>query len=92
MVFHSGEEQTRRKQAADDGRQTIQKFHHDIRGAVRSRRRQLNSTQDVKYGRWTPNNRYNIDQVTLPFVVDQKKTYDVTGNKQVWVFSTLFWS
>ncbi|CAB3999323.1 C2H2 zinc finger [Paramuricea clavata] len=26
-----------------------------------------------------------MDQVPLPFVVDQDKTYDVTGNKQVWV-------
>ena len=39
----------------------------------------------MKYGRWTPKNRYNIDQVPLPFVVDREKTYDVTGNKQVWV-------
>ena len=37
------------------------------------------------YGRWTPKNRYNIDQVPLPFVAGQEKTYDVTGNKQVWV-------
>ena len=74
-----------KKQAADDGRQTIQKFHRDLREAVKSRRRRLNSTLDVKYGRWTPKNRYNIDQVPLPFVVDQEKTYDVTGNKQVWV-------
>ena len=39
----------------------------------------------MKYGRWTPKNRYNIDQVPLAFVVDREKTYDVTGNKQVWV-------
>ena len=75
----------KKKQAADDGRQTIQKSHRDLREAVKSRRRRLHSTQDVKYGRWTPKNRYNIDQVPLPFVVDQEKTYDVTGNKQVWV-------
>ena len=75
----------KKKQAADDGRQTIQKFHRDLREAVKSRRRRLNSTLDVKYGRWTPKNRHNIDQVPLPFVVDREKTYDVTGNKQVWV-------
>ena len=60
-------------------------FHRDLREDVKSRRRRLHSTQEVKYGRWTPKNRYNIDQVPLPFVVDQEKTYDVTGNKQVWV-------
>lgn len=75
----------KKKQAAGDGRHTIQKFHRDLREAVKSRRRRLNSTLDVKYGRWTPKNRYNIDQVPLPFVVDREKTYDVTGNKQVWV-------
>lgn len=34
MVFHSGEEQTRKNRYADDGRQTIQKFHRDLREAV----------------------------------------------------------
>ena len=75
----------KKKDAADDGRQTIQKFHLDLREAVKSRRRRFNAAQDVKYGRWTPKNRYNIDQVPLPFVIDQDKTYDVTGNKHVWV-------
>jgi len=75
----------KKKDAADEGRERIQKFHRDLREAVKSRRRRVNSTQDVKYGRWTPQNRYNIDQVPLPFVVEQDKTYDVTGNKQVWV-------
>ncbi|KAK3731080.1 hypothetical protein QZH41_007971 [Actinostola sp. cb2023] len=75
----------KKKDAADEGRERIQKFHRDLREAVKSRRRRVNSTQDVKYERWTPQNRYNIDQVPLPFVVEQDKTYDVTGNKQVWV-------
>lgn len=75
----------KKKLAADDGRQTIQKFHHNLREAVKSKRRRVNLTPDVKYGRWTPECRYNIDQVPLPFVVEQDKTYDVTGNKQVWV-------
>ena len=70
----------KKNQAADDGRETIQKFHCDLRIAVKSRRRcQLHSTQDVKYGRWAP----KIDQVPLPFVVEQEKTHDVTGSKQV---------
>ena len=40
---------------------------------------------DSKYGRWLPKNCYNIDQVPLPFVIDQDETYDLTGNTQVWV-------
>ena len=46
MVFHF--RTNKKKQAADDGRQTIQKFHRDLREAVKSRRRRLNSTLDVK--------------------------------------------
>ena len=75
----------KKKNAADDRRQTIQKFHLDLREDVKSTRKRFNAAQDVKYGRWTPKNRYNIDQVPIPFVIDQYKTYDVTGNKQVWV-------
>lgn len=28
---------------------------------------------------------YNVDQVPLPFVIDQAKTYEAKGNEQVWV-------
>ena len=37
------------------------------------------------YTWWLAKNRHNVDQVPLPFVIDQDKTYGVTGNKQVWV-------
>lgn len=75
----------KKKDSADDGRETIQTFHLNLRKAVKSKRRRTNSTLDAKYGRWLPQNRYNVDQVPLPFIVDQNKTYDTTGNKQVWV-------
>ena len=42
-------------------------------------------TQASKYGRWLPQNRYNVDQVPLPFVIDQDKTYEVKGSEQVWL-------
>ena len=32
-----------------------------------------------------PKNRYNVDQVPLPFVNEQDKTHDTSGAKQVWV-------
>ena len=79
----------KKKNSADHGRETIQRFHQNLRKAVKTRRRRNNSrnnsAMDTKYGRWLPRNRYNIDQVPLPFVIDQDKTYDSTGNKQVWV-------
>lgn len=75
----------KKKDSADDGRATIQRIHRNVREAVRSRRRRNNSALDPKYGRWLPENRYNIDQVPLPFVIEQDKTYDIRGTKQVWV-------
>ena len=62
-------------------RLTIQKFHKNFRKALKRQRRRNRSTIDPKYGRWTPENRYNVDQVPLPFVVHQRTTYDTTGNK-----------
>ena len=72
----------KKKNSTDDARETIQRFHQNLRKAVRRRN---GSATNAKYGRWLPRNRYNIDQVPLPFVIDQDKTYDFTGNKQVWV-------
>ena len=73
----------KKENSADDARETIEKFHQNLRKSVKSKRRRNNSAIDSKYGRWLPKNRYNIDQVPLPFVIDQDKTYDLTGNTQV---------
>ena len=76
----------KKKDAAVQGKETIQMFHRDLRKAIQSKRRINKSTVvDRKYGRWLPQNRYNVDQVPLPFVVDQEKTYDLKGAAQVWV-------
>lgn len=32
-----------------------------------------------------PKQRFNVDQVPLPFVVEQDGTYDFSGSKQIWV-------
>ena len=49
------------KVGADDGRDTIQKFHRDLRKALKTqRRRNKPYTVDPKYGRWIPKNRYNV--------------------------------
>ena len=71
--------------SASDGRETIQHFHRNLRKALKTRKRRNNAALDSKYGRWLPHNRYNIDQVPLPFVIDQDKTYEVKGSEQVWV-------
>ena len=54
----------KKKVWTDDGRDTIQKFHRDLRKALKTQRRSNKSyTVDPKYGRWIPKNTYNIDQV-----------------------------
>ena len=51
-----------------------------------------NDRYDAKYGRYLPQERFNVDQSPLPFVIDTKKTYELVerGNKEnryksVWV-------
>ena len=38
-----------------------------------------------KWGRFKPQNRFNFDQVPLPFAVNLKDTYVKVGSKRVWV-------
>jgi len=75
----------KKKNSADDGREIIQKFHKNFRKFLKTHRRRNKSSIDPKYGRWTPGNRYNVDQVPLTFVVDHRATYDTVGSKQLWV-------
>lgn len=75
----------KKKDSADDGRETIQAFHRNLRKYLKTTTTRNKSSLHPKYGRWLPKNRYNIDQVPLSFVVEQEKTYDVLGSKQVWV-------
>ena len=76
----------KKKNAANDGRETIQRFHRDLRKTVQSKRRRDTSFfADQTYGRWLPKNRLNVDQVPLPFVVEQDQRYEFEGNKQVWI-------
>ena len=75
----------KKKDSANEGRATIQRFHRELRKAVQTTRRRNIIPVNRKYGRWLPNHRYNVDQVPLPFVIGQEKTYDISGSKQVWV-------
>ena len=76
----------KKKVCADDGRDTILKFHRGLRKSLNTKRRRNKSSEvDPKYGRWAHKNRYNVDQVPLPFVNERGTTYDTLGAKQVWV-------
>jgi hypothetical protein len=75
----------KKKDYADDGRITVQRFHRNLRKSLKTQRRRNRSSIDPKYGRWLPTNRCNIDQVPLRFVTGQETTNDILGSKQVWV-------
>jgi hypothetical protein len=42
-------------------------------------------TYTYKWGRYKPENRYNVDQVPLPFTSKPKRVIDDIGASQVWV-------
>ena len=49
------------------------------------RRRDYLVNYDSKWGRWTPERRYNVDQVPCPFIIDQEITYEQQGSSIVWI-------
>lgn len=75
----------KKKNPASEGKETVQRFHRNLRASLKTTRQRKNARLDCKYGRWLLQNRYNVDQVPLPFVIDQDKTYKVKGSEQVWV-------
>ena len=76
----------KKKDSNEDSRASIQLFHHSLRGALQTKRQRDQEAEiHPKWDRWLPTNRYNVDQVPLPFVLDQDKTYADKGSKQVWV-------
>eukprot|EP00794_Sanderia_malayensis_P014737 gene14737-16272_t len=72
------------------GRETLQRLHKELRRSIKSTRRRRNLQPDSKYGRWLPEHRHNVDQVPLPFVIGQERTYENYGSKQVWVSQPSF--
>ena len=62
----------KKQQSSKEKIEIIQDFHRKLRKAVQSRRRR-DPAFDSKWGRWLPCNRWNVDEVPLPFVVDQDR-------------------
>ena len=76
----------KKKDSKEDSRASIQRFHRSLRRALQTKRQQDQEAEiHPKWGIWLPTNRYNVDQVPSPFVVDQDKAYADKGSKQVWV-------
>ena len=74
----------KKQQSSKEKIEIIQDFHRKLRKAVQSRRRR-DPAFDSKWGRWLQCNRWNVDQVPLPFVVDQDRTYADKGDQSVWI-------
>ena len=76
----------KKKDSKEDSRASIQRFHRSLRRALQTKRQRDQEAEiHPKWGKWLPTNHYNVDQVPLPFVVNQDKTYADKGSKQVWV-------
>ena len=76
----------KKKESNEDCLPSIQHFHRSLLKTLKTKRRRDSKAKiDPKWGRWLPKNRYNVDQVPLPFINDQDKTYEIKGADQVWV-------
>ena len=78
--------QSNRKQRKEFFREDLRKWH----GLTRERliRTGCNDGYDDKWGRFVPNQRYNVDQSPHPFVVDVKRTYEQIEYKhteKIWI-------
>ena len=66
----------------------IREWHLKFReGVVKSKNKE--PTYDPKWGRFKPHQRFNVDQVPLPFVLDKTTTYEMPlgRNEKVWIAS-----
>ena len=54
------------------------KFHTQLRDIKSGNEK---SSYDTKWGRFTTNRRFNVEQVPMLFIVGQKKTYDINIQK-----------
>ena len=56
-------------------------------GIIKSESPDENHSNDPKWGRFFPHQRWNVDQVPLPFAIDMKTTYErpLDKNEKVWV-------
>ena len=75
----------KKKQGSQEMLPVIQAFHQQLRRDLNSCRRRTNMVNHKKWGRWVPERRFNVDQVPLPFVVDQGMTYELKGSTSVWI-------
>ena len=82
--------QRNKKQSKDKYRSALESWHAKTRERLVRRGKEEN--YDEKWGRFTPEERFNVDQSPCPFAVNVKKTYEMIelGNpenryRKVWI-------
>ena len=64
------------------------KWHRDIRYNVLPYRDGHVGSFHPYYGRFPPERRYNMDQIPMPFVVDQHDTFTLVDDEHIQVRGT----
>lgn len=62
----------------------MQRWHQSFRKMLQTNAEKL-AQFDAKYGLFPPRLRYNMDSVPLPFINEQKTTFETKGSKVVWI-------
>ena len=73
--------QRNRKKSKEACREGLMKWHSITRERL-IRTGGGSETYDPKWGPFAPSQRFNVDQTPMPFVVDQKRTYEIIGPGQ----------
>ena len=77
------------KQAsAEEKRSKIIKWHQDLRYQVLPYREGHVGSYHHYFGRFPPERRYNMDQIPMPFVVDQDSTFTTDDDEHVHIKGT----
>ena len=74
--------------SANEKREDIVKWHQDLRYKVLPYREGYVGTFSPQYGRFPPERRYNMDQIPMPFVVDQDSTFTTEDDEHVHIRGT----
>jgi hypothetical protein len=70
---------------AEDKREKIMEWHRSLRYNVLPYRQGHIGSYHPYYGRFPPERRYNMDQIPMPFVIDQDSTFTTSDDEHVHV-------
>jgi hypothetical protein len=74
-----------RSESISDRLPRIRIFHSRLRHELNQKRLITTNQHDSLWGQYPPKFRYNVDQIPLPFINDQKTTWARRGDKTVWI-------